>query len=171
MRSPRCVIIGGPNGAGKTTFATDFLPRERGIQHFVNADLIAAGLSPLAPALAQSAAARLFLREIDRFAASGDDFGFESTLSGQTYAGRIRRWRQQGYRVEIVFLWLPSPELAKARVAARVRQGGHDVPTADIIRRYKRGWENFERMYVGLADAWSVFDNSVVPIRLLLRSP
>lgn len=171
MKPPRCVIIAGPNGAGKTTFATDFLPRERGIRNFVNADLIAAGLSPLAPHLAHPAAARLFLREIDRFVAAREDFGFESTLSGQTYAGRIRNWREGGYRVEIVFLWLPSPELAKSRVSARVRQGGHDVPAEDIARRYERGWRNFQQIYAGLADAWSVFDNSVLPIRLLKQFP
>src|SRR5687767_12278924 len=120
MKVPRCVVIAGPNGAGKTTFATDFLPRERGIHHFVNADLIAAGLSPLAPKLAETAAARLFLREIDRYATAREDFGFESTLSGKVYMARMKRWKNWGYRIEIVFLWLPSPELAKARVAARV---------------------------------------------------
>ena len=94
MKPPRCVIIAGPNGAGKTTFATDFLPRERGIAHFVNADLIAAGLSPLAPGLAQMSAGRLFLREMDRFAAARADFGFESTLSGQTYVARLKQWKR-----------------------------------------------------------------------------
>jgi predicted ABC-type ATPase len=171
MKTPRCVIIAGPNGAGKTTFATDFLPRERAISHFINADLIAAGLSPLAPSLAQIAAGRLFLREMDRFAAAREDFGFESTLSGKTYLARITQWKQWGYRIEIVFLRLPSPGLAKARVAARVRQGGHDVSAADILRRYRRGWENFQRCYAGLADTWSVYDNSAVPTRLIGRFP
>ena len=171
MKAPRCVIIAGPNGAGKTTFATEFLVQERRIPHFVNADLIAAGLSPFAPMLAQSTAARVYLREIDRLAAAREDFAFETTLSGRTYASRLRRWKAQGYWIEIVFLWLPSPELAKARVASRVRQGGHDVPSADIVRRYQRGWRNFETVYAPLADAWSVFDNSTLPGRLLKRFP
>lgn len=102
MRHPRCVIIAGPNGAGKTTFATDFLPRKRGITHFVNADLIAAGLSPLDPAFAQVTARRIFLREIDQFSDRRADFGFESTLSGRTYVNRLRLWKKRGYRIEIV---------------------------------------------------------------------
>ena len=171
MKHSRCIIIAGPNGAGKTTFATEFLPRKRGITRFVNADLIAAGLSPLAPARAQMSAGRLFLREMDRYAAAREDFGFESTLSGRTYLSRIEQWKDRGYHIEIVFLWLPSAELAKARVAARVREGGHNVPAVDIVRRYQRGWENFERLYAGLADAWSVFDNSVAPIRVLREFP
>ncbi len=116
-------------------------------------------------------AGRLFLGEMDRYAAAREDFGFESTLSGRTYLGRIKQWKKWGYHIEIVFLWLPSAELAKARVAARVSQGGHDVPVADIVRRYQRGWENFEHAYAGLADAWSVFDNSVAPIRVLREFP
>lgn len=171
MRNPRCVIIAGPNGAGKTTFATDFLPRKRAITHFVNADLIAAGLSPLNPSLAQIPAGRLFLREIDHYGARLADFGFESTLSGRGYVRRIQQWKEHGYRVEIVFLWLPSVELAKARVAARVLQGGHSVSDSDIERRFVRGWKNFRQVYAGLADSWSVFDNSAVPSRLIDQSP
>jgi predicted ABC-type ATPase len=170
MKTPRCVIIAGPNGAGKTTFATDFLPRKRGIERFVNADLIAAGISPLKPELATLAAGRVFLEELDRLAASHQEFGFESTLSGQTYVTRLKSWKAQGYRIEIIFLWLPSVELAKARVKNRVRQGGHHVPEADIVRRYQRGWKNFITTYAGLADAWSVFDNSTVPSRLISSS-
>lgn len=170
MRHPRCVIIAGPNGAGKTTFATDFLPRKRGITHFVNADLIAAGLSPLDPAFAQVTAGRIFLREIDQFSDRRADFGFESTLSGRTYVNRLRLWKKRGYRIEIVFLSLPSVDLAKARVAARVRQGGHNVSDLDVERRYERGWANFRQIYVGLADSWSVFDNSASPSRLIEKS-
>ena len=159
-RIPRCIVIAGPNGAGKTTFALDFLPQEAGVVHFVNADLIAAGLSPLRPAMVALSAGRLLLRELDRLAATGEDFAFESTLSGLNYAARLRRWRIAGYRIEIVFLRLVSPQLAQRRIAERVRQGGHDVPRADVLRRFERGWVNFERVYRPLADAWAVYDNS-----------
>ena len=98
--SPRCIIIAGPNGAGKTTFAREFLTKEAGVIHFVNPDLIAGGLSPLRPELAALAAGRLFLRELDRLARTRKKFAFESTLSGLTYLGRLKRWKDAGYRIE-----------------------------------------------------------------------
>jgi predicted ABC-type ATPase len=159
-KQPRCIIIAGPNGAGKTTFAREFLPREAKIVHFVNADLIAAGLSPLKPELAALAGGRLLSRELDRLAAAKADFAFESTLSGLTYASRIRNWKAAGYRIESLFLRLDSVRLALRRIADRVRQGGHHVPAADVARRFHRGWENFQNTYRLLADAWAVFDNS-----------
>ena len=159
-RHPRCVVIAGPNGAGKTTFARQFLPDEARVVNFVNADLIAMGLSPLQPDLAAIAAGRLVLQEIDRLAEAGADFGFETTLSGMTQAKRLQRWKQAGYRIEIVYLRLRSTQLALRRIAARVRQGGHNVPRADVIRRFKRGWENFESVYRPLADSWAVYENS-----------
>jgi predicted ABC-type ATPase len=160
MNSPRCIIIAGPNGAGKTTFAREFLPKDAGVIHFVNADLLAAGLSPLRPQLAALAAGKLFLCELDRLAKARHDFAFESTLSGLTYVSRIKRWKSAGYQIEIVFLRLVSPQLALRRIAARVKQGGHGVPRADVLRRFARGWENFEAAYKPLADAWKVYDNS-----------
>jgi predicted ABC-type ATPase len=169
--APRCIIIAGPNGAGKTTFAREFLPREARIVHFVNADLIAAGLSPLRPDLAALAGGRLLLRELDRLAAARADFAFESTLSGLTYAARLRRWRTAGYRVEIVFLKLASVRLALRRIADRVKQGGHHVPAADVRRRFDRGWKNFERTYRTLADAWAVYDNSGEAFELIEEGP
>jgi len=153
-RKPRCIVIAGPNGAGKTTFARRYLPEDAGMVHFVNADLIAGGLSPLKPQLAAMAAARMVLREIDRLAAERSDFAFESTLSGLSYAPRPRAWRRSGYLVEIVYLRLRSTRLALRRIAARVRQGGHDVPRRDVVRRFSRSWENFERLYKPLADSW-----------------
>jgi len=95
-RQPRCIVIAGPNGAGKTTFAREFLPRDAGILHFVNADLIAAGLSPLRPQAAGIAAGRIFIAEIERLAAAGEDFAFETTLSGRSHLARLRQWRAAG---------------------------------------------------------------------------
>lgn len=170
-RQPRCIVIAGPNGAGKTTFARRYLPAKAQVIHFVNADLIAAGLSPLKPGLAAIAAARMVLREIDRLAKARADFAFESTLSGLTYVRRLETWRKAGYRVEIVFLRLKSTQLALRRVAARVRQGGHDVPREDVIRRYARGWQNFQSVYRSLADSWAIYENSGQSPQLLERQP
>ncbi|MEA2326284.1 MAG: hypothetical protein QOE68_1243, partial [Thermoanaerobaculia bacterium] len=124
----------GPNGAGKTTFAREWLPYEAGCPLFINADLIAAGLSPFNPDAVAFRAGRLMLAEIDRNAAAGVSFAFETTLSGHTYIRRIRSWRSAGFVVKILFLSLRNPDEAIARVAARVQHGGHDVP-ADVIRR------------------------------------
>lgn len=160
ISKPKCIVIAGPNGAGKTTFARRYLPEDAGVVHFVNADLIAGGLSPLDPRLAAVRAARLVLQEIDRLAAARASFAFETTLSGLGYARRIRAWKQAGYRVEMVYLKLKSSRLALRRIAARVREGGHDVPRSDVIRRFARGWANFERVYRPLAHEWAVYDNS-----------
>ncbi|MDB6052812.1 MAG: uncharacterized protein JWN25_335 [Verrucomicrobiales bacterium] len=164
---PLCIIIAGPNGAGKTTFAREYLLKDAGIQHFVNADLIASGLSPLKPSLASLAASRIFLAELDRLSQLRVDFAFESTLSGKIYGARLKRWKEEGYRIEIIFFRLTSTQLAIQRVASRVKQGGHHVPKADIIRRFDRGWKNFQTLYRPLTDAWSVYDNSAeVPTRV-----
>jgi predicted ABC-type ATPase len=159
-RQPRCIVVAGPNGAGKTTFAREYLPEFARIVYFVNADLIAGGLSPLKPELAAIAAARMVLREIDRLAWDRTDFAFETTLSGLTYVRRMESWKRAGYRIEIVYLRLDSVQLALRRVAARVRQGGHNVLRRDVIRRFKRGWANFETVYRPMADSWAVYDNS-----------
>ena len=169
--NPRCIIIAGPNGAGKTTFAREFLPKDAGVVHFVNADLIASGLSPLHPELAALAGGRLFLTELDRLARADVDFAFETTLSGLGYLRRLKRWKAAGYRIEIIFLRLPSPTLALRRIAARVRQGGHNVPRADVLRRFVRGWLNFQRFYRPFADRWEVYDNSQRTPRLLEIGP
>lgn len=139
--------------------------------HFVNADLIAGGLSPLRPELAARRAARLVLTELNQLAKAREDFAFESTLSGRTYLQMMRRWKVSGYRIELVFLSLPSVELALQRIAARVRQGGHDVPRADVVRRFNRSWKNFQLVYRVLADTWSVYDNSGDSPRLLEEGP
>jgi predicted ABC-type ATPase len=167
MKSPRCIIIAGPNGAGKTTFAREYLPKDARVIHFVNVDLLAAGLSPLEPDLAALKAGRLFLVELDQLAKAREDFAFESTLSGLTYIARIKRWKSLGYQIGIVFLRLASVQLAFHRIAVRVKQGGHDVPQTDVLRRYNRGWKNFEGSYKPLADSWQIYDNSGARPQLL----
>ena len=169
-KPPVCIVIAGPNGAGKTTFARRYLPEDVGIVHFVNADLIAIGLSPLDPKLAAVRAGRVLLQEIDRLATERADFAFETTLSGLGHARRIEAWKAAGYRIEMVYLKLKSSRLALRRIAARVREGGHDVPRSDVIRRFARGWVNFERVYRPLADAWTVYDNSGQEPQLLETS-
>jgi len=170
-KRPVCIVIAGPNGAGKTTFAREFLPKDAGVVHFVNSDLIAGGLSPLRPELAALAAGRLVLKELDRLAKARVDFAFESTLSGLGYLARLKRWKDNGYRVEIVYLCLSSPQLALRRIEARVKQGGHNVSRADVLRRFTRSWTNFRKPYRLLADAWTVYDNSGVKPRMLERGP
>jgi predicted ABC-type ATPase len=167
MAAKRIVIIAGPNGAGKTTFAREFLPNEAGCPVFVNADLIAAGLSPFAPELAVLKAGRLMLEAIAEHVSRGEDFAFETTLAGLAYAQMIPRWHQSGYRVELVFLSLPDVELALARVAARVAQGGHNVPEAVVRRRFAAGLTNFHSRYKPLVDRWFLYDNSASPPELL----
>jgi predicted ABC-type ATPase len=169
--APRCIIIAGPNGAGKTTFAREFLPKETEIVHFVNADAIAAGLSALKPEIVAVAAARIFLVELDRLAASRTSFAFETTFSGRAYVKRLVPWKAFDYRIEIVYLKILSPQIALKRIAARVKQGGHDVASADVLRRFGRSWKNFVAIYRPLADAWAVYDNSGVEPRLLEQSP
>jgi predicted ABC-type ATPase len=168
---PRCIVIAGPNGAGKTTFARTYLTKDAGIHHFINADLIAAGLSPLNPELAAIAAGRLVLKEIDRYVEAGLSFAFESTLSGRSHLAKFPRLKQRQYLIEIVYLRLASSDLACQRVAARVKQGGHSVPQEDIARRFGRSWDNFERLYKPMADAWAVYENSGASPKFLEKGP
>lgn len=156
----KIVIIAGPNGAGKTTFAQEFLPREADCPDFINVDLIAAGLSPFDPDRAALRAGRLVLEEIKRRVRAGESFAFETTLSGRNYVRLIPRWREAGYHVKLVFLALPTADIAVARVKARVAQGGHDVPEEVIRRRFDAGRRNFENLYRKLADTWALYDNS-----------
>ncbi len=155
----KIVIIGGPNGAGKTTFAREYLPNEAGCPVFVNADLIAAGISPFQPDAVAFRAGRLMLQEIARHAASGISFAFETTLSGLTYARMIDDWRANGYTVKLIFLSLGSVDEAIARVATRVVQGGHDIPQDTIRRRFDAGRLNFRSTYRPRVDSWLLFDN------------
>lgn len=156
----KVIIIAGPNGAGKTTFAREFLPNEADCPVFVNADLIAAGLSPFAPETVAFQAGRLMLEELRRYFASRQSFAFETTLSGKVWLRHIAQWRAAGYRVELIFLKLTSAEEALARVAQRVKQGGHSIPERVVRRRFAIGFENFRRHYASVVDAWALYDNS-----------
>ena len=158
--APRVIVIAGPNGAGKTTFAREFLPNEAGCPVFVNADLIAAGLAPFAPETAALQAGRVMLQQLALHTAARVSFAFETTLSGRGYLRQIARWQAAGYRVKLIFLQLASPEEAIARVAQRVRQGGHHIPEDVIRRRFTAGRENFARLYAPRVHAWALYDNS-----------
>lgn len=160
LPQPRILIIAGPNGAGKSTFAQEFLPNEASCPVFVNADLIAAGLSPFDPNAAAIRAGRLMLREIHRHAAAGESFAFETTLAGRGYSRLIPQWQAAGFWVHLTFLKLPNEELAVRRVAMRVAQGGHDVAENVIRRRFRNGWSNFQNVYCKLVNSWRLYDNS-----------
>lgn len=153
-------IIAGPNGAGKTTFARKFLPLYADCRTFVNADLIAQGLSPFSPERVAVRAGRMVLAEIEESLSQGIDFGFESTLSGRGYIKLLQRMRDRGYLVHIFFLWLPNPDSALARIRQRVLSGGHAVAPDDVRRRFDRSIRNFLLEYRHLADTWMLFDNS-----------
>lgn len=160
MKKKKIIIIAGPNGAGKTTFAKEYLPNEASCPNFINADLIAAGLSPFAPEAASIKAARIMLNEIKVNINAGNSFAFETTLSGKTYAQDIVKWKEIGYHITLIFLSLPTAEFAVKRVAARVAAGGHSIPESTIRRRFKAGITNFHLLYKSLADSWALYDNA-----------
>ncbi len=160
---PNVYIIAGPNGAGKTTFARDFLPQYADCPNFINADLIAQGLSPFVPENAAFRAGRLMLGEIEMLAKQQVDFGFETTLSGRGHLPLIRHLKSQGYRIHLFFLWVPGVNLTLSRIKGRVAEGGHNVPEPDVRRRFERTITNFLNHYRNLADIWFLYDNSAKP--------
>lgn len=157
---PTCWIIAGPNGAGKTTFALTYLPKVAGCRHFVNADLIAAGLSPLAPALQQAAAGRLLLHEVQAHIRQGHDFALETTLAGRGYLKLVDQLRAAGWRVELIYLALPDKSLSHHRVAERVAHGGHDIPATDIERRFARSLRHLLHDFSPRVDTCRCYMNS-----------
>ena len=157
---PQVVVIAGPNGAGKTTVSKTLLSEILHSNAFVNADAIAQGLNGLAPETQAFQAGRLMLKQLDEFAEAGEDFAFETTLSGRTYAGWLRGLREKGYRVFLFYSWLKCADLAVERVRIRVQTGGHSIPESTIRSRYVRSWDNFSRLYQPIADEWRVVDNS-----------
>lgn len=158
--NPSVVVIAGPNGSGKSTAAPLLLSGVLGVPEFVNADVIARGLSAFNPEGAAIAAGRIMLARLKELGAARASFAFETTLASRTFASWIADLVADGYDFHLVFLWLPSPELAIQRVAERVQAGGHHVPAEVVRRRYKRGLENFFSMYQPLATSWRVYDNS-----------
>lgn len=167
-QSPSVVVIAGPNGSGKTTLAPALLRDYVGVYEFVNADTIAQGLSGFRTETVEFQAGRIMLSRIRDLARQRVRFGFETTLASRTFAPWLAKLRQDGYGVHIVFLWLPSPEMAVSRVAVRVAHGGHSVPERTIRRRYRGGLCNFFRLYERLCDSWQFFDNSSARYRKLI---
>lgn len=155
-----CLYKCWADGAGKTTFAREFLPEFVHCPNFINADLIAQGLSPFEPQTAAIKAGKLVLQQIDAFADKGLDFGFETTLSGLTFKNRFYSLNDRGYAINLYFLWIPSTDLAIGRIKERVVEGGHNIPAEDVRRRFPRGLHNFFNCYYSLLDSWILFDNS-----------
>jgi predicted ABC-type ATPase len=159
-QKPTCFIIAGPNGAGKTTFALRYLPQIAGCRNFVNADLIAYGLSPFDSLSAQYEAGRLFLREIYANIDKRVDFAFETTLAGRSQISLLKKLRQDGWRIVLFFLWIPDAVFSKNRVRERVKHGGHNIPDETIYRRYPRIMHNLMKIYIPLCDKAICYDNS-----------
>lgn len=157
---PLVVVLAGPNGAGKSTTAARLLRGALAVEEFVNADVIAQGLSAYRPEAAAVAAGRVMLQRLRFLAAARRDFAFETTLAGRGHAMWLRELRSTGYRTHLTFLALPSADLAVARVAERVQGGGHDVPEPVVRRRFAAGLSNLFAVYLQLADGWQVFDNA-----------
>jgi predicted ABC-type ATPase len=164
------VVIAGPNGAGKSTSAPTLLRDVLAVEEFVNADPIAAGLSALRPQSVALAAGRVMLARIHLLAEQRRDFAFETTLASRSFAPWLHAQRAVGYRAHLLFLSLPSVDLALARVAERVRAGGHDVPAPVVRRRFASGLKNFFGLYANIVDSWQLFDNSGVSGRRLVAS-
>jgi len=165
--APSVVVLAGPNGAGKSTSAPLLLRGALGVSEFVNADVIARGLSGFEPEGAALAAGRVMLARLRELARRRESFAFETTMASRLLARWLAGLIAKGYRFHLVFLWLPSADMALARVAERVRMGGHGVPEETIRRRYDVGLRNFFRLYRPLAESWRVYDNSKSPPRLI----
>jgi len=166
-KSTHIYIIAGPNGSGKTTFVRRFLPYYADCINFVNADLIAAGLSPFSPDIAAIKAGKIMLDQIQEHISAGHDFAIETTLAGRSYVRLLKDLKKKGYGIHLFYLWLHKPDLALKRIAERVRAGGHDVPPEVVRRRFTRSVYNFFHLYRPLLDSWMLFDNSADLPRLI----
>ncbi|MBC7852155.1 MAG: AAA family ATPase [Pirellulaceae bacterium] len=156
---PNVIMLAGPNGAGKTTSSRSLLADQLKVVTFVNADIIAQGLSGFDPESAAWEASRIMLERLDELAEKRQDFAFETTLAARSYARRITNWRGQGYCFQLYYFWLPNSDLAVRRVADRVQQGGHHVPEETVRHRYRQSLRNLFELYMPLADAWNVYLN------------
>ncbi len=161
---PNLYIIAGCNGAGKTTASYTILPEMLNCKEFVNADSIAAGLSPFKPESVAFEAGRIMLNRIHQLIEEKIDFGFETTLAAKSYISLIKIARKSGYEISLLYFWLSSPEFAVSRVAKRVRKGGHNIPKDIIERRYYRSISNLFKLYIPSCDNWMVIDNTSVSI-------
>jgi len=169
MKVKNVYIIAGPNGSGKTTFAKKFLPDYAKCSNFVNADLIAQGLSPFSPRTAAMKAGRLVLEQIRNLAEKNVDFAFETTLSGKFYISFLKDLKKKKYIINLFFLWIPNAELALNRIKDRVAAEGHNVPATDVKRRFHRGLYNFLKYYKPLSDTWLLFNNADAVPRLIAQ--
>ena len=166
--SPTCYIIAGPNGAGKTTFAMRYLPSIVRCRKFINADEIARGISPLDGSAGMFRASKIFLNELEQNIALRQDFAFETTLSGRMYLPKIREWRRNGWRVVLLYLYIPSIDFSLNRIRSRVVQGGHDIPRKDVVRRYPRSIRNLFS-YAAECDMTVCFDNTSETFELIFE--
>jgi predicted ABC-type ATPase len=164
-----CYIIAGPNGAGKTTFATEFLPLYANCRNFINPDLLARAYSPFDPDAGMLRAGRTVLERIAEFTKARVDFAFETTLSGRSYVPLLRKMKAADFRLHLIYLWIPSPELALLRIRDRVESGGHNVPERDVRRRFGRTLRNLFTLYRPLLDTLHFFDNSSATPRLIFK--
>ena len=160
IKQPQLYIIAGPNGCGKTTFATEFLPNYADCPTFINADTIARGLSGFSPNAVALKAGRILLEQIETYASKRIDFAFETTLSGMNYLSRFKDLKKSGYTLHLFFLWIPDVKLSLARVADRVKMGGHTIAEKVVRRRFHKGIKNFFKYYRQVFDSWMLFDNS-----------
>ncbi len=163
---PNFVIIAGPNGSGKSTAAPELIREQFGVMQYVNADVIAQGLSGFSPESVALQAGSLMLERIEDLSVARQDFAIETTLASRSFAPRIRRMTGEGYRSHLVFLWLPSPELAIERVSLRVLRGGHSIPPETIVRRYHRGLVNLS-LYLPLMHTWRVVNAAAADLALI----
>ncbi len=159
-KRPQVHIIAGPNGSGKTTFASKFLPKYADCPSFINADTIARGLAGFSPDAVALKAGRILLEQIESYASRNVDFAFETTLSGINYLARLKNLKKRGYAIHLFFLWVPDVRLSLARIASRVKRGGHDIPEKVVRRRFHKGIVNLFGHYRPILDSWMLVDNS-----------
>lgn len=167
MTHPKLYIICGCNGAGKTTASMSVLPEILCCNEFVNADEIAKGLSPFRPEEVAIEAGKIMLRRIESLLESNETFAIETTLATRSYKSLVKRAKDKGYIVELLFFWLPSPQMAEERVAERVASGGHDIPQEVVHRRYWLGIENLFNIFIPIVDVWSLYDNSDITLPIV----